>query len=262
MTRSLDMLYALERQSARRTPVSGISAGAKLLVTLCYVVCVASLARHALFALVPFVLYPVLLQAVCDVPMRLLRTQLLTALPFCGMAALSTLLFERGTAFTLGGVAVSAGAVAFCVILLKTLLCVWAVLLLTATSPMEALTGTLLRWQVPPALVTQLRMTYRYVFLLADEARRMQTAYHLRGGSGGVALARMGAFLGTLLLRSTRHAETVENAMACRGYMPAVAAGTAERFSLRDALFAAVLCGAFVLARCVDLSVLLGSLFV
>ena len=259
---SISTLYALEAQSSRNSVLTRCAPGAKMIVTLCFLVCVASFSRHSLSGLMPFVFYPLFVQIFGEIPLRFLRLPLLTALPFCLMAALSTLVFERSVLLHIGGVAVTAGAVGFCVILVKTLLCVWAVLLLAATTPLSQLSGQLLRWHVPPRLVLQLSMTYRYLFLLAGEARRMQTAYRLRGGQKSIAFSRMGAFVGTLLLRSTHRARRVGQAMQCRGYTPGKSATALPKIRPVELVCAGALCAFFILARMFNFSVLLGNLWV
>ena len=73
-----------------------------------------------------------------------------------------------------------------------------------------------------PGLLTQIAlMTYRYLFVLNDELRRLRIAVRTRGfrnraSSHGYATA--GRIAGALLVRSHDRAERVYAAMRCRGY--------------------------------------------
>jgi cobalt/nickel transport system permease protein len=75
---------------------------------------------------------------------------------------------------------------------------------------------------VPDVLVTLTGFTYRYLFVLVDEAMRLQTARDARSvGSGGTLFWRakvLGAMIGSLFIRSYERSERIYQAMASRGY--------------------------------------------
>ncbi|MFO0877186.1 MAG: energy-coupling factor transporter transmembrane component T [Gemmataceae bacterium] len=74
---------------------------------------------------------------------------------------------------------------------------------------------------VPGLLVHLLLLTYRYIFLLADELARLRVALRVRAFRNRPNLhsyRTVAAASGTLLVRSYERAERVESAMRCRGF--------------------------------------------
>lgn len=239
----LDTIYSLEQLAAQDSCIHRLHPLAKLIVTGCYLLCVASMRRYALFPLAPYLFYPAILLALADVPYRLVLRRACVALPFCLFAGITNLIWDRSPCLVLGGLVLSGGVVSLLAILLRTLLCVAAVLILVAVTPFSALTAQLRRLHVPWQLVTVLEMIYRYLGILLDQAFSLRTAYLLRRGQGGVSLSGAGVLIGQLFLRSYRRASRIYAAMQCRGYGSAAPPQAAARaFSAGDWLFIAVCC--------------------
>lgn len=255
-------LYTLERLSAGETCIHRLHPLAKLLSTLVFLVCVASLNRYAFSRLAPFCFYPILLSGLADIPLSLVLRRTLPALPFCLFAGLSNLVLEREVLLHLGPLPVSWGAASLCTLLVRTVLCVSAVLLLVGATPFVALTGQLRRMHLPGFFLSLFEMTYRYLGALLEEADSMYTAYRLRSrGIKGLALRHVGSFVGQLLLRSFDRAERIYQAMRCRGFALRDPRRDRRRLVGRDWLFLFFSCGSSLLFRMVDVPLLLGGLF-
>lgn len=167
----------------------------------------------------------------------------------------------------LGDFSITSGMLVFFSVLFKTYLCVMAVLLLVATTPVVSLTDSLRLLRVPLVFINVFEMTYRYIGTLLEQTNSMYTAYRLRGGrKKGVELRHMGPFLGQLLLRSFDRAERVYSAMQCRGYALRCTHRTLPRMVPADWLYLVFVCGAIVLFRIINIAVLwnefLGGLFI
>lgn len=259
---SLGGLYSLERLSAAGTWIHRRHPMTKLLATAVYLVCVVSLPRYALFRMAPYALYPILVMAAAEIPFSMIAARAAVALPFCLFAGLSNLLFDREILFRLGSLAVSGGVVSLLAILLRTYLCVGAVLILAAITPLTELTGQLRRMRLPDLLVSLFEMTYRYLGALLEEASTMFTAYRLRSPKGkGVEMGHMGSFAGQLLIRSFDRAERVYQAMKCRGYPQGDLPRGRHSLTGGDIVFLLVSCGSSILFRLVDVPFLLGRWF-
>lgn len=92
---------------------------------------------------------------------------------------------------------------------------------LPATMPIAALGRGLNRLQVPDKLVFLLLMTYRYIFVMADEYQRLSRAARIRGFRPGTNIHtyRTYAYLiGMLFVRAKARADRVYHAMLCRGF--------------------------------------------
>lgn len=216
----LNTLYSLEQVSAGNTPIHHVHPMAKPAVTGIYLFCIVSFGRYSAARLSPYLFYPVLVMALADIPWSMiLKRRAVVSLPFCLFAGITNVIFDRTPAFAFGAVTVSAGMVSLWVLLLRTLLCVSAVLILVAVTPFSHLTDELRRLSVPELLVALLEMIYRYISVLGEEAASIVTAFRLRGnGEKWPAPRQIGPFVGQLLLRSADRAERTYQAMQCRCY--------------------------------------------
>ncbi|MHB1425719.1 MAG: cobalt ECF transporter T component CbiQ [Gemmataceae bacterium] len=96
-------------------------------------------------------------------------------------------------------------------------------LLLTAqaTAPLETTLKAAHALRIPGLFVQLVLLTYRYVFLLADELRRVRIALRVRGYRNRFrrhSYRTAGHVAGTLLVRGYERAERVGQAMRCRGF--------------------------------------------
>jgi cobalt/nickel transport system permease protein len=139
-------------------------------------------------------------------PMRLL-VRLLWVEPFAIGIALLSLLQPDGVRI-------------FLALLTKSTLCLVCFVLVATTTRFTDLLIGLRTLRVPALLVSILALTYRYLFLLVEEAGRMQRA---RLSRSGVRRRGLGWWLGTtviaqLFIRSSERAERVHAAMSARGF--------------------------------------------
>ena len=249
----------LERLSYGDSPVHRLNTGVKVTVTLLFLVLAISFPSKNLSGLVPFLLYPACMMPLSGTPYRPLLARLVFALPFALFGGVSNLFFMRNTAFYLGGFAVSDGLLSFASIMLKTLLCVFAVMILVATTPFNDICALLTRMRGFGVVGLQLSMTYRYIGVLVDEAQRMWTAYTLRSpGLKAVKMKDMGSFLGQLLLRSFDRAERVYNAMKCRGFAGRYHPGKSGPLRRSDLVFLMILTAALIFMRFFNVSLFIG----
>jgi len=256
-------MYTLEQLANKDTAIHRLHPSIKLLTTFVYLIVVISFDRYALGKLLPLLFYPFIAMAVSETPYNQLLKRLALALPFSVLAGVSNIIFDTDTALVIGGIAISAGVLSFLTILLKTYLTVMAVLILVSTTSLRDLSNQLIRLKIPPILVMQITMTYRYLSLLLNEASTMFTAYMLRSPrKKGIQINHMDSFVGQLLLRSIDRTERVYYAMKCRGFHGAM--GFAQKHQLRtaDLAYAVLFCLFTVGLRFFDLGQLLGQMLV
>lgn len=251
----------LERLGRGDSPIHALHTGVKAIAAALFLVLVISFPSKNVSGPAGFFLYPAFMMALSGVPYRPLLSRLVLALPFALFAGLSNLFFMRETAFTLSGFAVSAGAVSFASIMLKTVLCVAAVLILISTTPFTEICALLTAARPLRMVGLQIILSYRYVSVLLDEAQSMWTAYLLRAPSEkAVKMRDMGSFLGQLLLRSFDRAGRVYDAMRCRGFRGVYHPGERRPPRRVDIFFLLVLAAALVTLRFFNLSLFFGTL--
>ena len=254
-------LYALEQLAAGKTLIHRRHPTVKLLGCLTYLICLMSLDSHSLGRMAPFLLYPLLILALGEIPMGLVLRRTLVVLPFCLLAGLSNLILERQPVLLLGPLTVTVGMEALLAILLRAVLCVAAVLALIAVTPFSELTAALRGLHVPGSFVALLEMTYRYIGVLGEETSSMTAAYQLRGGGKrALEMRHMGAFVGSLLLRSFDRAQRVYGAMKCRGYGGAWRRGKTRVMNAGDWVYGLVVMGSSLLFRLTDIPAWIGGL--
>ena len=250
----------LDALSARETPLHRLDPRAKVVATLAFAVAIASFEKHRVLPLLPFAFYPVTLAAAGGVPLAPLGRRLLLAAPFVLLVGAFNPLLDAAPA-ALGPFVVRAGWLSFLSILLRFVLTVSAALVLLAVTGIHGICAALERLGVPRALVTQLLVLYRYLFVLVDEAGRMDRARSLRSfGRRGGGLSMAGPFLGTLLLRTWSRAERIHLSMLSRGFSGHFRFDRPLSFGPAALLFTGGWIALFVLFRAVDLPTAVGTL--
>lgn len=144
---------------------------------------------------------------VCRLPaVYLLRRLLLAEFFILGIAVLS--LFSPAT------------RPVFLAVLLKSNLCVTAMVVLTWTTPFHEILRVLRRLRLPAVMLSTLALMNRYLPVLAEEARRMERARASRtfGRKCGVVWPSLAAIIGQLFIRSADRAERIYLAMCARGW--------------------------------------------
>lgn len=104
--------------------------------------------------------------------------------------------------------------------LLKSNLCVFAMLLLTWTTPFQDILSELRRWRFPSVMLTTLALMYRYLPVLTEESRRMSRARASRTFRRRrlAAWQDLSLIIGQLFIRSVDRAERIYLAMCARGW--------------------------------------------
>jgi len=251
----------LDEFSGRDTPMHRIDPRAKVLATVAFLVCVVSLGKYDLLALLPFVVFPIVLVSESGMPPRELGVRLAIAAPFALVVGIFNPLLDQAVIGTIGPIAVSGGWVSYASIMLRFLLTTSAALMLIATTGMTGVCAGIERLGVPDVLSTQLLFLYRYIFVLAEEVMRLARARSLRSfDNRGMGVRVYGSILGHLLLRSVARAQRVFDAMQCRGFDGHVRTRSTLRMAGSDWAFLLGWSALFVLFRFVNVPLLVGGL--
>jgi cobalt/nickel transport system permease protein len=132
------------------------------------------------------------------------------------------LTFHGSSAIKLGPLTLySAGIIMSAQITLKSNAILLALIALATTMNFSTLGYALNRLHVPDKIVHLLLMTYRYVFLIEEEYRRLIRTARLRGFRPGTNMHTYKTYaciVGMLLVRAAIRAEQVYKAMLCRGF--------------------------------------------
>lgn len=115
----------------------------------------------------------------------------------------------------------SAGLRLAALLTLKALTVVALMLTLLATARLPTTFAAAQRLRMPGILVHLVLLTYRFIFLAADEFARLRIAVRVRGFRNRANMHSyhtVGQVAGTLLVRSYERADRVGHALRCRGF--------------------------------------------
>ena len=197
----------LDRYSRLDSPIHRASAAVKLVAALALVLAVVLLppSRPVFLAAVAVVLLVV--AGLSRIPWPALLWRVILLEPFVlGVAILA--LFQPG------------GWRLFLILVARSTLCLLTMVLLSNTTPFADLLRVLKAWRMPALLVTTLSLMYRYLFVLVDEAQRMQRARASRTFTPRRRRAwrAMATVVSQLFIRSSERAERIYAAMCARGW--------------------------------------------
>jgi cobalt/nickel transport system permease protein len=188
------------------SPLASLDARWRL--AMLFAVIVASAVVRSLSAAALALLFSLILAALARVPVRWYLSRLSVV---AGLLAL----FIVPVPF-LGGSFATAGVILCKSLALFTLGCV-----LLVTASVETTLKAAHALYVPGLLVHLVLLSYRYLFVLADELARLRVALRTRGFRNRAdrrSWRTVGAASGTLLVRGHDRAERVASAMRCRGF--------------------------------------------
>ena len=168
------------------------------------------------------------------------------------VAALVPFVRAGGARVDLGPLTVSEAGLATCAaVSAKAVLGTVSAVLLSATTSFPDVLHGLERMRAPRLLCVIAAFMYRYLFVIADEARRMRVALAARGYRPRHALqaAAIGRVAISLFLRTYDRAERVYVAMLARGYAGSTPRLNALVFGRADVLFLVAVAGALLPLR-------------
>ncbi|MFR1708240.1 MAG: cobalt ECF transporter T component CbiQ [Clostridium sp.] len=264
MKNGLDSIYSMrftDDLAQRKSLIHELHPTTKLITTIIYIIVVISFDKYEVSGLLSFILYPVVIISLGEIPPIPIIKKILIVEPFIIGIGILNLIFNNEV-LIIGEISISMGWIMFLSIFIKSTLTVMASILLIATTGMDKLAMALRMLKVPKIFVLQLLLTYRYISVLMDEVFRMINAYALRApGQRGIHLSKWGTFLGQLILRSFDRAERVYQAMELRGFKGEYNSGNIRKLGIMDFVYLSAWSSFFIIARIYNISMLLGSMF-
>jgi cobalt/nickel transport system permease protein len=162
---------------------------------------------------------------------------LLVLSPF--LISVPLLVHDRAPVFTFAGIGISYGVAVALLLAAKALSVLTLMLIVLATAPVDATFKAAHALRIPGVLVQLGLLTYRYLFVIAAELRRLRVALRVRGYRNQATrhgYRTIGHVAGTLLVQSLEHSERVGQAMRCRGFDGRFRSLAAFRTRPRDVL--------------------------
>jgi cobalt/nickel transport system permease protein len=191
----------------------------KLLISVIYIFCVASVGKYDIARLIIFAVYLVFTYAIGELSFRDGIYRMRMILPLLIFAGIFNPFLDREVLFYIGDTGISGGVVSMLTMMIKGFYTVLAVYALIATTSIDDICYALRCIRVPKLIVIVVMLIYRYFDVMAGEAERITTAYMLRAPSQkGIHYRAWGTLVGQWLLRSMDRAEVVYESMLLRGF--------------------------------------------
>jgi len=196
-----------DRFSRLNSPIHNIPSYLKLYCSLGIIFIIVIVPIHYRWIFFTFFTILILISLISKIPWRFIGGRFLFLEPFAlGIAVMS--LFQHN------------GFAIFLTTLVKSTLCLLTIILLTNTTPFSEILSLFRRIGIPTLLITVLALTYRYLFVLVDEATRLRRAresrmFVIRRFSVWLSLTSL---MGQLFIRSTERSERIYTAMISRGW--------------------------------------------
>lgn len=261
LERARDNFKTLDELASRNTIIHSLHPVVKLITTLIFIISVASFHKYDLLAILPLILYPVVLINLGELPLGSLFKSMILALPFIFFVAIFNPLLDQVPLVQTGKFTITGGWISFLGIMLRFALTVLAALILIATSGMNEIGMALLKLKLPKPFVWQLLLLYRYLNLLISETIKTLRAYSLRAlSTPGIAPGVWGSLVGQLLLRTIDRAQHIYQAMLSRGFTGTVRLNRVKRVSWLDLGYVLSWSGFFLWVRCYNIPLILGNL--
>lgn len=252
---------AMDVISNQNTPIHRLDPRSKIISTLLFIICIVSFGQYEISALIPFIVYPIVLIELGKLPLRYLLKKILFAAPFAVFIGIFNPIMDREIYIRIGAIAFSGGWISFGTIMLKFLLTAGAALILIACTGFNSICAALQKMRIPQPFVIQLLFLYRYLFVLVEEATRMSRARSLRTFCGkGTGIKVFSSMAGNFLLRTTNRAQRIHLAMLCRGFDGTLRHFVPLKFGTRDIFFTIGWCALFITMRLINVSYLFGTL--
>ncbi|MBI5847084.1 MAG: cobalt ECF transporter T component CbiQ [Nitrospirae bacterium] len=228
----------LDTLSYRDTIIHRLDPRAKLIATLAFIITVVSFPKHEFAGLLPFLLFPVLLFSLSDVPVKFILKKVLLVSSFAVCIGIFNPLLDRQITTSFFGFSVSGGWISFFSLMLKFFLTIVSALLLIATTSFPGVCHALQKMGMPELFISQLLFLYRYIFVLVEEAMKIVRARDMRSfGKKGLGIKPAISLFGSLFLRTVERAERVYQAMLSRGFTGRLNTSRTYSLTISDVLF-------------------------
>ncbi len=248
---SLFSLEHIEELAKKDTTIHHLQPIVKLFFTVFFIIFTLTSTSYALFSYLFLIGLVILICFLAKIPVREMLKRTLIGLPFSFFLGLSNVILMP-TPISFYNIPLTIGLLSMISIMLKTFLCLAIVFLFVATTPLEDIAGAFVMLHVPYFLVSIILVTYRYIYLLVEEAGKMHQAYILRHfKKDALEMKHMGSFLGLLFVRSLHHAHLVDDAMSLRGYDPGHYYGPHQSIHAEDVFLIVLMAGVMIILKVV-----------
>lgn len=235
---------------------------AKTLVTVFYIIAIASFEKYEVSGLLIFLIYPISILYLAYIPLKTILNRIIVVMPFVLLIGVFNPFFDHTPQFLLFDIMITGGWLSFLSLAIKGIMSFSSAILLVATSGIFQITKALRIMRLPTIFILQLLLLYRYIAIIFDELHRVWNAYQLRSNnSKGLIYKVWGSLVGQALLRAYDRAIRVYHAMLLRGFSNDYSTTQKTDLHSKDYMYIFGWLLFFLVFRFFNLSSFLGELF-
>lgn len=255
-----DVRY-LDELSQYPTVLNKFDPRVMVIITFAFIVFVVSFDKYEISGLLPFSIYPIVLISLGNATYSDIFKRVILVAPFAFFIGIFNPFVDSIPAISLSGITVSFGWISFLSIMIKFVLTVSVSLSLVSLFGFTAICKSLDKLGMPHVFVVQLMFLYRYIFVLGEEAIRMNRARLLRSTNNkNMGFHTFTHLIGYLLLRTFNRAKRIYIAMVCRGFDGCVHIQNELKIKYYDVVVLICCICFFVFIRFFNISELFGTL--
>lgn len=250
ISKAIYILQKSERKESANAVLPGIGTGARLIVTVAYLVAMLSVSLENPIGLLLFAVYPMTASTILGINYWKIVKYSFVAVPIIALVAIFNPLLDHSVAFTIGSIKITRGWAMFASILIRGVLALQGVMVLIAGSGFHATCSAMRKLCIPAFFSTLLLVVYRYLIVLLEELQSMDRARRSRGyGNKHYSIKIWAALVGQLLLRSIDRASRINMAMQARGFNGSVPTLNKEKWGCVDTIYTFACIVAFISVR-------------
>jgi cobalt/nickel transport system permease protein len=201
----------------------------KIVSLFLYVIFVVLTKPYDFFQFIMYLMIIFIIIFISKVPLNYIIKKSLLVFPFVLLTIIFIPFYKKG----------SPGLIIIWNVLIKSWLCVLAMITLSSTTKFSNFLNGLKLLKVPKILVILLSFMYRYIFVLLDETMRIEQARNSRyfGGKLLKQIRVFGNIIGILFIRTYERTERIFQSMLSRGFNGDIYTINPLKFSKNDFLF-------------------------
>lgn len=231
-------MMELDEASKKNNFINKMHPVIKILITLIFLICVLSINKYDISKLIYYSVFPIFLITFGDVNLKRFFKLIIYLSPLILLFVLSNIFFNRIPAFYLNNFGITYGMISALSLFIKNIFSILIGYILISTTGIYNICYGLNKLFIPEIITNQILLTYRYIFVLLNEAGEMSNAYKLRAPKQkGIKNKTWGSFVGTLFIKSSNRANDLYESMILRGYKNKIYEFKKIKVRMRDIMF-------------------------
>jgi len=200
----------LDKHSELESIIHKLDPRTKIITFLLYIIFVITTSPQKSFFFAAYAFVIIFIIFLSNVPWLYVVKRALVIIPFVLLVAIFLPFMQK----------TENGWLIFRVVIIKAALAVLATIMLSSTTKFHKLLKGFELLKFPKIIIMLLAFMYRYIFILADEAHRMERARESRyfGGEYFRQVKVISNIIGLLFIRAFERGERVYQSMAARGF--------------------------------------------